>query len=73
MYKFCGCAFFKVFFLKSATYKIAVVFPNTHYFEEVENKISDYSGWVKKIDYDTKILGNEKKYFTTSYRNKFTK
>ena len=40
---------------------------------EVENKIPDVSGLVKKKDYDAKISDIEKKYFTNSDHNKFTK
>ena len=40
---------------------------------EVENKIHDVSGLVKKTGYDAKILVIEKKYFTTFDYNKLTK
>ena len=39
---------------------------------EVENKISNASGLVKKTDYDAKISEIKGKYFTTSDYNKFT-
>ena len=38
---------------------------------EVQNKISDVSGLVKKIDYNAKISDLEAKYFITSdYKRK---
>ena len=40
---------------------------------EVENKIHDVSGLVKKTGYDAKILVIEKNYFTTFDYNKLTK
>ena len=40
---------------------------------EVENKIPGFSGLFKKTDYNAKISDIEKKYFTTSNYNKFTK
>ena len=40
---------------------------------EVENKIHDVNGLVKKAGYDAKILVIEKKYFTTFDYNKLTK
>ena len=40
---------------------------------EVESKIPDVSGLVKKTDYDAKISDIEKKYFTTSDYKKLTK
>lgn len=39
---------------------------------QIENKIPDVIGLIKKTVYDPKILDIEKKYFTTSYHNKFT-
>ena len=39
----------------------------------VEIKIPNVSGLVKKTDYDAEISGIQKKYFTTSDYNKFTK
>ena len=39
---------------------------------EVENKIHDVNGLVKKAGYDAKILVIEKKYFTTFDYNKLT-
>ena len=38
---------------------------------EVENKITDVSGLVKKTDYNSKIAEVEVKCFTTSDYNKF--
>ena len=40
---------------------------------EVERKIQDISGFVKKTDCDAKISDIEKKYFTTFDYKKFTK
>ena len=40
---------------------------------EVERKIQDVSGFVKKTDCDAKISDIEKKYFTTFDYKKFTK
>lgn len=40
---------------------------------EVENKVLDVNGLVKKADYNAKISGMRKKYFTTSDYHKFTK
>lgn len=40
---------------------------------EVENKVLDVNGLVKKADYNAKISGLRKKYFTTSDYHKFTK
>ena len=39
---------------------------------EVEIKIPDVSGLVKKTDYDARISDIEKKYLTTSDNNRFT-
>ena len=39
---------------------------------QIENKNHDVIGLIKKTVYDPKILDVEKKYFTTSYYNKFT-
>ena len=39
--------------------------------KEVDNKIHDLSGLVKKKVYDAKILEIERKYFTTSDYNTF--
>ena len=39
---------------------------------EVENKIPDVNGLVKKRYYNRKTLGTDAKYFTTSNYNKFT-
>ena len=39
---------------------------------EVENKISDVSGLVKKADYDIKIKDIKEIYFITDDYNKFT-
>ena len=44
--------------------------PNTKTVE-VENKIPDVSGLVKKTDFNPKISDIERKYFTTSDYNKF--
>ena len=41
--------------------------------EGVDNKIPDVCGLVKKINYHAQILDIEKKYFTISDYNKFTK
>ena len=41
--------------------------------KEVDNKIPDYSGLVKKTNYDAKILEYQGKYFTISDYNKFTR
>ena len=41
-------------------------------FKEVDNKIPDASGLVKKTDYDAKTTEIEGKYFTTSDYNNFT-
>ena len=38
----------------------------------IETKIPDISGFVKKTDYDAKISGTEKEYFTTADYNRFT-
>ena len=38
---------------------------------EVDNKIPDVSGLVKKTGYNAKILDTEGKYFSTSDYNKF--
>ena len=40
--------------------------------KEVDNKIPDFSGLVKKADYDAKISDIGKQYSTTSDYNKFT-
>ena len=39
--------------------------------KEVDNKILDLCGLVKKTNYDAKTLGTEGKCFTTSDNNKF--
>ena len=39
---------------------------------QIENKNHDVIGLIKKTVYDPKMLDVEKKYFTTSYYNKFT-
>ena len=39
----------------------------------VENKIPNVTILFKKTDFDAKILDTEKKYFATSYYNKFTR
>ena len=41
-------------------------------FKEVDNKIPDASGLVKKTDYDAKTTEIDGKYFTTSDYNNFT-
>ena len=38
----------------------------------IETKVLDISGFVKKTDYDAKISGTEKEYFTTADYNRFT-
>ena len=41
-------------------------------FTTVENKIPNFNDLVKKTYYDPKMSEIEKKYFSTSYYNKFT-